>query len=475
MTDISTSGMDAVPCPVRVAAEANPDAVLLAQGVQSVTFAEADGRLDAIGAGLHAAGVRRGDRVAIHAETGIPYVLTLLACWRYGITPCPLHTRRPVDWLDPYAKSLGTKIRLVDAASTLEGLPLEALVGTTRRSRRSYAAPDPSAIAVIIATSGSTGSPRAAALRYENLYFSALGSNQNIRLAPGDRWLLTLPLYHVGGLGVVMRCAVAGATIQLPESDAGSSTRRAYQEATHLSLVPTQLYRLLTQEDGPELDHAAAILLGGSAAPAPLIDAAVRRKLPIHLSYGLTEMASQVTTTPPAADFEMLRSAGRLLPHRELMIAADGEILVRGQTLFSGYVRAGGIDRAMDEDGWFHTRDRGKWDERQCLHVTGRLDNQFISGGENIQPEEIERALLQLEGVLEAIVVPESDAEYGSRPVAFVRSTYGEIDAEWIRSALRDHLPGYMVPTRVHAWPEEEGSRLLKPSRRALSSLARTL
>src|SRR5690606_36013663 len=138
------------------------------------------------------------------------------------------------------------------------------------------------------------------------------------------------------GLGIVFRCLLAGATMVLADSGASIASLVAQHQITHLSVVPTQLQRLL---DAPPnlLASLKAILVGGSALPTSLLDAARERKLPIHTTYGLTEMASQVTTTPPEASFAQLKSSGKLLPYRELTIAADGEILVRGKTLFAGY------------------------------------------------------------------------------------------------------------------------------------------
>jgi O-succinylbenzoic acid--CoA ligase len=182
-------------------------------------------------------------------------------------------------------------------------------------------------------------------------------------------------------------------------------------------------------------------------------------------------MASQVATTQPGADAAEIRTSGRVLPHRELAISDAGEILVRGRTLFAGYVDGEAVSRPVDSNGWFHTGDRGGLDDEGRLIVRGRLDNVFISGGENVQPEEIERALLALPDVHEAIVVPVPNEEFGRRPVAFVRLREGVPSPEAIRSALRLDLPGYMIPVAVYPMPENESSGL-KPARRDLERLA---
>jgi O-succinylbenzoic acid--CoA ligase len=182
-------------------------------------------------------------------------------------------------------------------------------------------------------------------------------------------------------------------------------------------------------------------------------------------------MASQVTTTPPGASPEELRAAGRVLPNREVSISGEGEILVRGETLFAGYVEGERIDYSLDMDGWFHTRDLGELDENGYLRIRGRMDNLFISGGENVQPEEIEESLCRLEGIDEAVVVPVPDEEFGARPVAFVRMD-GEVRD--LSRELEPVLPRFEIPISFHLWPEE-ARRGMKADRAALGELARRL
>jgi len=183
-------------------------------------------------------------------------------------------------------------------------------------------------------------------------------------------------------------------------------------------------------------------------------------------------MASQVTTTPPGASLEELRTAGRVLPNCEVSISEGGEILVRGATLFAGYVEAEELDRPLDGGGWFHTRDLGELDENGYLRVRGRIDNLFVSGGENVQPEEIEEALCRLEGIREAVVVPVPDEEFGARPVAFVRMSAGEPGD--LARKVEPVLPRFKIPISFHPWPEE-ARRGMKADRANLGELARRL
>ncbi|MDQ3864187.1 MAG: AMP-binding protein, partial [Actinomycetota bacterium] len=153
-------------------------------------------------------------------------------------------------------------------------------------------------------------------------------------------------------------------------------------------------------------------------------------------------------------------------------ISERGEILVRGETLFAGYVEGEELDRPLDAGGWFHTGDLGELDENGYLRVRGRMDNLFISGGENIQPEEIEEALCRLEGIHEAVVVPVPDEEFGARPVAFVRTDDGEL--EDLARKLEPVLPRFKIPISFHPWPERERPGM-KADRAALGERARSL
>ena len=160
------------------------------------------------------------------------------------------------------------------------------------------------------------------------------------------------------------------------------------------------------------------------------------------------------------------------MPGREVSISERGEILVRGETLFAGYVEGERLERPLDQEGWFHTKDLGELDDDGWLRVGGRMDNLFISGGENVQPEEVEEALCRLNGVDEAIVVPVPDEEFGARPVAFVRAAGRK--PEELAQELGLLLPRFKIPVSFHPWPEG-AQRGMKVDRTALVERARRL
>jgi o-succinylbenzoate---CoA ligase len=458
------------PCPLRSAALAAPKAAALVGARGITSYEELDLMVSA--AALRFGGLEPGSRVALYLPKDERYVALVLALIRAGHVACPVSDRLPPRGV---AQLLGKAAcsalisedeqLLQTAGADLHELKPEDLLEVVRHRTEPTDIPLQRS-ATIIFTSGSTGVPKAALHTFGNHYYNALGSNANIALRPGDRWLHSLPLYHVGGLSILFRCLLAGATVALPQPGTSPGESIASLGATHVSLVSTQLSRLL--RESADLGRLEAVLMGGGPVPPSLVDEALARGLPLHTSYGLTEMASQVTTTPPDASIEELRTAGRVLPNREVSISERGEIMVRGETLFAGYVEGEELDRPLDPEGWFHTRDLGELDESGYLRVGGRIDNLFISGGENVQPEEIEEALCRLEGVDEAVVVPVPDEEFGARPVAFVR-TYGGVRD--LSGELESVLPRFKIPITYHPWPEE-ARRGMKVDRAALGKRA---
>lgn len=373
--------------------------------------------------------------VAFDAPPTSETIITLLAILQRSAIACPLNTRWPA----------ATR----DAALLRIGL---TLLDTKREA------------ALILFTSGSSASPKAAVLSQANLHHNAAASNQNIPLSAGDRWLLSLPLYHVSGIGVLWRCFLAGASIAVPDTNQPLESALEALKPTHVSLVPTQLHRLLQSSQATQdLQRCKAILLGGGPIPATLLDAACDADLAIHTTYGMTESASQIATTPPNCSRNDFGKAPVLIPN-SVRIAPNGEIQVQGPTLFLGYLEDGKTVRPSTPDGWFPTGDLGSLDAQGRLSVTGRKDNLFISGGENIQPETIEHALLQHPTIDRAIIAPRPDPEFGHRPAAFLQTADGAPpDVPALEAHLRARLPGYMIPIAWWPWPVDWDASMKMP------------
>jgi len=437
---------------------------------------------------LQECGIDSGSRVAVLCPRRLEYPVVLMALLRSGVTAVPLNTGFPRRYAAALLKRIRCSQIILPAADAdradaggMRRIFLEDIV--QEGAARETAVPDTPAVcppdreATIFFTSGSTGEPRAVLHTYGNHYYSAVGSNQNIAFQQGDRWLLSLPLFHVGGFAVLFRAALGGGAVVVSEEQASTAEAVAEFNITHLSLVATQMVRLLQEKRVMQhFSHLKAIILGGGPVPSSLIDQAVSHNLPVFTTYGNTEMASQICTTAPGDPPDRLLTAGRALKHRRCRIAPDGEIQVRGETLFKGYAAGGEIESAVDGEGWFGTGDMGYFDEQGCLIVRGRKDGMFISGGENIHPEEIEKQLYRLPGVVQAVVVPVRHREFGARPAAFIELRgQRKIDAAALKNALSAFLPKYMIPDYFYPIPLPAAGRGFKPGRESLTGLAEKL
>lgn len=476
--------MPEILCPLQEAAERMPHAVAITAPHREYTYREYHEYVTGTAANLRKAGIGEGDILAIALPPGTPYPMILMALFRLGAVAFPVNTRFPAQYLLDVLKRVHCRNMVVPygaSVTTLYGhlyaLAPHDLVDSPCPSsaRYSVATGRP---ATMVLTSGSTGDPKAALLSYGNHYHNALLSNQNIPVEPGDRWLMSLPSYHVAGLGVLFRCLLGGAAVAFSSSRESLPEAILSSDATHLSLVPTQLWRLLQEAESVDtLRGLKAILLGGGPAPEGLIRRACEAGLPLFISYGLTETATQVATTRPADPLDRLLTSGRPLDPVGVRISSEGEIQVRGDTVFLGYVEGSELRRPLTEDGWFATGDLGVLDEQGYLRVTGRRDNMFIAGGENIQPEEIEAHLQQLENIVEAVVVPVENDEFGTIPAAFVKvKGNGAFNEAVFTRHLAGRLPKYKVPRFFFPWPGEDVTQLdAKLPRHELASKAQRL
>ncbi len=347
-------------------------------------------------------------------------------------------------------------------------LPAATAQAATARVQQGLAAMGDDAratLADVCFTSGTTGAPRAVAHTRRGHDEVARAGNAHLPFAPGHRWLLSLPLVHVGGLGIVSRAMVGGGALAVPRAGEPLVDAVLRLRATHVSVVRAQLVDLLRS---PRLDELSRqlklVMVGGGPTPAVLLDEAVRHGLPVAQTWGMTETHAQVATSSPGEP----SSCGRPLSGRRVRVDGDGVLGVAGIGLAAGLVDERGLQPlARDDDGYFVTGDRGVIDDAGRVTVTGRVGLRIVSGGEKIEPEAIESALLLCDGVDDAVVVPVEHARWGQRPVAFVRARAWAPSA-WT-DAVRAALPKTWVPDAFLPWPDDvdggKGARALLRAR----------
>ncbi len=352
--------------------------------------------------------------------------------------------------------------------------------------------------AIVLFTSGTTGQPKAAVLRHRHLVSYVLGSVEFMQASEDDAALVSVPPYHVAGIAAILSNVYAGRrVVQLPTFDAADWVALVRAESvTSAMVVPTMLTRIvgfLDSEgpDGPGLPTLRSLSYGGGRMPLPTICRALEL-LPTTAfvnAYGLTETSSTVALLGPDDHREAmasakptirarLGSAGRPLPAIEITIRDDlgdevpigvpGEIWVRGEQVSGEYRDS---PPRLTDDGWFLTHDGGWVDADGFLHVTGRIDDVIVKGGQNISPSEIEESLLGHEAVADAAAIGLPDRQWGERIVAaVVLHPGGAATADELRSTVRDRLRSNRTPDHVEfvaALPYNDTGKLLRRVLRA--------
>jgi O-succinylbenzoic acid--CoA ligase len=308
---------------------------------------------------------------------------------------------------------------------------------------------DDERVMAMLQTSGTAGRPKLACLPRRAFAASARASAERLGWRDDDAWLLALPFAHIGGLSVLTRCLAAARPIALARGsdDKGLALAISEQPTTLLSLVPTQLGRLLALENFMLPDRVRAILVGGAACLPSLMDRALARGWPVLPTYGLTEACSQICTVSPNEELAT-GDSGRPLPGTDVSVR-DGRIRVRGPTLFTGYLSPAdrSLQSALDPSGWFYTGDMGYMTEQGRLVVSGREDDVIITGGENVHPEEVEAAVAELLPALRFCVFGLPDSEWGHAVALAIEGPRVEpASLRGLRVRLAAHkLPKYAI------------------------------
>ena len=483
-------------------AASTPARTALVAGGRTWTFDQLDADVTRAARRLRDLGVREGDRVATLLHDGVAGTLMPHAALRLGAVLVPLNVRLGDAELAWQLDDAAPRVLVADARTLARAeragrdrpALLIASVGevitgdTTDAARPDDArgalrtAHDADDVLAVIYTSGTTGRPKGAMLTVGNFWWSAIGSALNLGTHTDDRWLACLPLFHVGGLSIVLRSAIYGITAVVhDEFDADRVNAAIDDEAvTIVSVVAVMLQRMLdARGDRPYPPSLRCVLLGGGPAPRSLLDRCAAIGVPVVQTYGLTETCSQLATLAPEETLRRPGSAGKALYPNELRIASGsddgaGEILVRGPVVMAGYANQPDATRAAIVDGWLHTGDIGRIDVDGFLYVLDRRDDLIVTGGENVYPAEVEATLLSHHAVAEAGVVGVEDETWGQRVVAVVRiqSPSTGVDAAELTSHCRDRIAGYKVPREIRVvdepLPRTASGKLRRSALRAL-------
>ena len=451
---------------------------------------------------LAAAGVGRGDRVAVLAETSIPVLDLLFACARVGAVFQPLNLRLADPELAAILAHAGPRVLVCDDVHDDRGralrgdatpMALGELAAGPARGALPDAARAPDDPWVLCYTGGSTGRPRGVVQTHASITWNAINTAASWGLGQDDVAILNAPLYHAGGLHVFTTPLVhiGGASIVCRRFDPGqvlALVDAGDPAPTLLFGVPTMFLRLVEHPRfaTTDLSRLRLVISGGAAAPGRLFDAFFARGVDLRSGYGLTEAGPNNFWLPAELARAKPGSVGWPLLHVEVELRGEdgravttpgevGELHLRGPHVMAGYLDdPEATAAAIDPHGWLATGDLARRDEDGACSIVGRRKEMFISGGENVYPAEVEDALCDHPSILEAAVVAVGDPVWGEVGVAWVAPRRGHEAPSSAELELfaRRRLARYKVPRRFHVLAELPRTGAGKLDRQALSQRA---
>ena len=473
--------MDTVLDLIALHAEKSPDqpAILGADGTL-LTYRTLQEKTSRIAATLHALGIGPNDKIAVIMPDGVPMAVTFLAV-ASAATFVPLNPQQPPSELGSLLEAMAAKAIIlhdltppsVVAFSEAQDLPVWrmgselALEGfqQTHQQATTPSAPKPNDVALILHTSGTTSRPKMVPLTNRNLSRSAGNIVATLDLSAGDRCLGIMPLFHIHGLigGLLSTVSSGGSIVCMPPFKPDGFLDSAHRfEVTWYTAVPTMHQAILAEAQKSEdpLPSFRFIRSSSAALPTTVISEMESCwKTPIIESYGMTEASHQMTSNPlpplPRKPGSVGIAAG---PEVAIMSSAEdilergttGEVVIRGSNVTPGYANNPEANQSAFSKGWFRTGDQGYLDEDGYLFLTGRLKKMINRGGENISPREVDEALMEHEGVEQAVAFAIPHPTLGEDlAVAVVLRQGSTVTASSLRGFVNERLAAFKVPNRI--------------------------
>ncbi|MBU6429651.1 MAG: acyl--CoA ligase [Cyanobacteria bacterium REEB65] len=428
------------------------DRPALRDGEGALTYRQLSERVEAAARDLACSGIRSGDFVGLLGLNSRAYIVEYLALGAIEAVALPLNFRLADAELLWQLRRVGARCVLSDAALAdrqLPGFHVLPMAGAGGQNLsplpelEEFGSAPPSDARTIFFTSGTTGKPKGALFDQGRLIASARSVGVALNLESSDRWLLCLPLFHVGGLAIVHRMLACGGCVVVSSKFTPASFAAAVADhhPTRVSLTPSMLRQLQLRD--PRLTREIrTILLGGEAISPDLL-----LHCPNALaSYGLTEAGSTVAIADPGRlclrplpgfEVRITTADGRPCGPREL-----GQLSVRGSALMTSYLGM------ANQDDWFETGDLAEPTDTGGFVVRARRDDLILSGGENVYPAEVEAALLEHPGIQATVVAGIADPQWGQVPVAAIVPQLSPLTPRQLEAHLRERLAGYKIPRR---------------------------
>lgn len=412
-------------------------------------------------------GVERNSLIPILMNNSPDFIIAVISLWILEAIPVPINIKLSPTEIKNHLDFL--KCQKIIISSSTENLiendqaqliNFETLKQNTDGLDLDFSF-DKNRTAVVLFTSGSSGKPKAVELTFTSLINSAITQNSYLQHTSNDRWLASLPFYHIGGFSIIFRALMYGAQIVLSEDLKIKSLHSSIQSfnPTLISLVSSQLSELLKNNIQPNRDFRH-VLLGGGFIDSNLMKEALSKGWNVSKVYGSTETASFVTVLNPE-DFKLKpESAGKPFPPNEVLIVdengkemqvnIEGEIAVKSPAIMKGYLNDEETTKQKLKSGLYYTGDVGYKDEDGYLYVVNRRSDLIVTGGENVNPSEVEGAILKNPKVKEVCVFGIDDEKWGQKIAAAVVSNRNQkFTLEELRDFMKDKIAAFKIPKKI--------------------------
>lgn len=419
--------------------------------------------------------VNPGEIAAIQMESGIEFIFFILALWRIGAVPVPLSPKLNIKETEELIEFINPKIVIrKDEISLIQ----ESTDPSEDIEEKEIKEDDK---AVIIFTSGTSGKAKGVVLTYANLFASFENGSSVMNFNEDDRWLASLPFYHIGGFSIIARVLLSGAALILPDSNKTDAIEYALKEfdPTMVSLVSTQLKRLLEKEIEPN-PLLRKVLLGGGFINESLLKQSINKNWKIAKVYGSSETSSFFTYIDCNLEKEFLSSSGKPMLNNQIEIRDDfnnvladgkiGNIWLKGNSCSSEYFNNPEQTRNKFVNGWYNSGDYGWLNNEGYLYLSARRTDLIISGGENINPYEVEDALKELDYISDAVVFGEESEEWGHIVSAAVIIN-DTSDESKIKKDLKEKISSYKIPKKFYFMKELPRNELGKINKEHLKNI----
>ncbi len=433
------------------------DLTAIIKSDNSILYKELFDRSIKIAVKLSEEKILKKDYVPLLIEDNLSFIETTIALWFLGAIPVPLNSKLLDEEIILIINDHNFKFFITDKDFRVENLKNSLRVislneiQTYNAELTNFTIPELDDEAVVIFTSGSSGKPKGVVHTFSSLINNIKNGNEILNHIEKDRWLASLPFYHIGGFQIICRSLFYGCTIVIPESQQTTHLADSIvnHKPSHLSFVSTQLKRIINDKIITDKSLKVSLIGGGFVDDELMFEADKLGWKPFRV-YGSSETGSMVTAISASEIESKPQSVGKCFSNVEVKISDDSEILLKSNCLFIKYLDDQKETSAKLINGFYHTGDLGFVNHDGYVFVEARRNDLIVSGGENVNPIEVENILKQISGIVDACVFAKQSKTWGQTVAAAIVINDLSLNEKSIKDILKQKLAGYKIPKQFY-------------------------